>query len=70
MKYCPNCGAKMEADDATFCQECGINVLEFDGTEPVPENVEKVITPEIVKTEQSEESSRNQNKTYSIRKWK
>ena len=49
MKYCPNCGAKMEADDATFCQECGINVLEFDGTEPVPENVEKVITPEIVK---------------------
>ena len=56
MKYCPNCGAKMEADDAKFCQECGINVLEFDGTEPAPENVEKVITPEGVKTEQSEES--------------
>lgn len=29
MRFCPNCGAKLEEDDAKFCQECGTNVQEF-----------------------------------------
>ena len=29
MRFCPNCGAQLESDDAKFCQECGTNVQEF-----------------------------------------
>lgn len=74
MNFCPNCGGKIEIENAKFCPNCGFNFQEKKTSEESkiqiePENTnkeQKLSPPQVVNEEETEESEYTAKNAYAL----